>query len=113
LAVDEPTDRELEAEVASMLRRPPDDLERQHLESWIDACEAMALYAKHLVPEDGMECEPRNCRECGQTFTPPRHDAGALHCSKACLHKMLRKEALMALKLERQRNAAEGESQPT
>jgi hypothetical protein len=109
----EPTDEELEAEVASILRRPPDDPERLYLESWIDACEAMALYAKHLVPEDGMECEPRKCRECGEPFTPPRHDAGALHCSKECLHKMLRKEALVVLKLDRQRNAAERESQPT
>jgi hypothetical protein len=109
----EPTDKELDAEVASILRRPPDDPERLALESQIETCEATMLFAKHLAPKNGMECEPRNCEECGESFTPPRYDAGALYCSMACLRKCIRRGALQGIKFDRQRNAPERESQPT
>jgi hypothetical protein len=113
----EQTDEEIEAELASILRRPPDDLERQNLESWIDGCEVMGLYAKHLVPKDGMEPrEPRNCEQCGELFTPPRNDAGALYCSNACGRKASGKRALAYRKRKAeygQRKAADPESQPT
>ena len=109
----EQTDKELEAEVASILRRPPDDPDRLFIESSIEQCEVILLYAKHLVPQNGMECEPRNCEECGEPFTPPRHDASGLYCSTACLRKCIRRGALNALKLDRERNTAERESQPT
>jgi hypothetical protein len=59
------TDEELGAEVASILRRPADDPERLYLESWIEECEAMALYAKHL-PEDGA----RHSALPGEAATP-------------------------------------------
>jgi hypothetical protein len=108
-----PTDEEIEAEVASILRRPADDPDRLFIESSIEQCRVIFLYAKHLAPEDGMECQPRNCEECGEPFTPPLHDADALYCSKECLHKCIRRGALNALKLEREHNAAERESQPT
>ena len=109
----EQTDAELDAEVASILRRPPDDPERLSLESQIETCEAIMLYAKHLAPEDGMECEPRNCEECGESFTPPRNYAGALYGSMACFRKCIRRGALRGIKFDRERNAAERESQPT
>ena len=99
--------------MASILRRPPDNPDRLALESQIEECEALVIYAKHLAPEDGMKCEPRNCEECGESFTPPRNDSGALYCSMACLRKDLRRRALLGIKLDRQRDAAERESQPT
>jgi hypothetical protein len=108
----EQTDKELDAEVASILRRSPDDPERLALESQIEQCEAIVLYAWHLAPEDGMECKPRNCEACGESFTPPR-DAGALYCSMACLRKGIRRGALRGIKFDRERHAAERESQPT
>jgi hypothetical protein len=108
----EPTDRELDAEVAAILRRPPDDPERLALEAQIEQCEAIMLYAWHLAPKDEMECKPRDCEECGESFTPPR-DAGALYCSMACLRKCIRREAMRDIKFDRQSNAAERESQPT
>ena len=115
LAMAEPTDEELDAEVASILRRPLDDPERVALESYVEDCEAMLLYAKHFVPEDGMsmECEPRVCRGCGESFIPPRNVVGSLCCSTACSRKAARRGALEALKLDRQRDAAARESQPT
>lgn len=109
----EQTDEELDAEVASILRRHPGDPERLALESQIEQCEAVIMYAKYFAPEDGMGCEPRNCEECDEPFTPPRNDAGALYCSTACLGKCIRRGALRGLKFERQRDAAERESQPT
>jgi hypothetical protein len=109
----EQTDAELDAEVASILRRPPDDPERLSLESQIETCEAIMLYAKHFAPEDGMECEPDYCRVCGELFTPPRHDAGTQFCSTACRRKCIRRGALRGLKFDRQRSAAEREAQPT
>jgi len=108
----EPTEEELDAEVASILRRPADDPARLALESQIEQCEAIVLYAWHLAPEDGMECKPRNCEACGESFTPPR-DAGALYCSMACLRKGIRRGALLGIKFDRERDAAERESQPT
>jgi hypothetical protein len=66
-----------------------------------------------FVPQDGTECELRKCEECGQSFTPPRHDADAVYCSKTCLRKCIGRTALWSLKSERRRDAAERESQPT
>jgi hypothetical protein len=113
----EPTDEEIEAELASILRRPPDDPVRQNLESWIEGCEVMGLYAKHLLPKDGMAtCEPCKCEECGELFTPPRNDPGAIYCSKACGRKAAYKRALRNRKLAaeyRQRYPAERKSQLT
>jgi hypothetical protein len=110
---DEQTDEELDAEVASILRRPPDDPERLALESQIETCTAMMLYAKYVATEDGFECEPGECRVCGKWFTPPPHEAGAQFCSTACFHKCMRRGALLGIKFDRQRDAAERESQPT
>jgi hypothetical protein len=113
----EQTDAELEAQLAAILRRPPDDQERQNLESWIDGCEFMGLYAKHLVPTNGTEpCEPRECNQCGEPFTPPPNDADARYCSKGCFRKAAGKNALAYRKHQaeyQRRNAAEPESQPT
>src|SRR5262249_51436937 len=109
-------EQEIEAELASILRRSPDDPVRQNLESWIEGCEVMALYAKHLLPKDGMECEPCKCEECGELFTPPANDRGALYCSTKCRRKAAMKRALANRKLlaeNRQRYPAERESQPT
>jgi hypothetical protein len=110
----EQTDEQAEAELAAILRRPPDDPERVNLESWIESCEFMTLYAKHLVPQEATEsCQPRNCEQCGEPFTPARNDAGALYCSKACRQKSIGKRALARRRLDRRRSAAEPESQPT
>ena len=103
---------ELDAEVASILRRPVDDPERIALESYIEQCQAIMLYAKHLAPEDGMECEARICRVCGQSFTPHRNEVGSLWCSTACRRKGLLRGALEGMKFDRQGNVAERESQP-
>jgi hypothetical protein len=111
--MDEQTAEELDAEVASILRRPRDDPDRLFIESFIEQSEMYFLYAKHFVPQDGTECEPRKCEECGQSFTPPRHDADAVYCSKTCLRKCIGRTALWSLKSERRRDAAERESQPT
>lgn len=108
----EQTDKELDAEVASILRRPPDDPERLALEAQIEQWEAIMLYAWHLAPKDGMECKPRDCEECGESFTPPR-DPGALYCSMGCFRKCIRREALQGIKFDRERDAAERESQRT
>src|SRR5262245_42013502 len=73
----EPRDEELEAELASILRRSPDDLVHRDFESLVRDCEVMTLYTRALLPKNGMACEPRKCDECGELFTPPL-DPGAL-----------------------------------
>jgi hypothetical protein len=114
----ERTELEIEAELASILRRPPDDPVRRNLESLAEGCEVMAVYARHaehLLPKDGMACEPRKCEECGELFTPPL-DPGALYCSTPCRRKAAMKRVLADRELlaeYRQRYPAERDSQPT
>jgi hypothetical protein len=110
----EPTEQEIEAELASILRRSPDDPERQALEAELDGCEVMTLYARTMLPTNGVACEPRKCDECGELFTPA-NDPGALCCSKECrrkegLRRVLANRELLAY--YRQRYPAEYESQP-
>jgi hypothetical protein len=111
----EPTEQEIEAELASILRRPPDDPVRRNFESLVQDFEVWLAYARATLPTDGAACEPRKCEECGELFTPPL-DAGALYCSTACRRKAGMKRVLADRELLaeiRQRYPAERDPQPT